>query len=175
MERDCVVYQSTKKGGKDNYGSVLQFEKEIFHAAGKYKTTTGENYYWRCSVKKPLRCKRRLVTQQKANGSHKIVQISGIHCHDSNGIDDKHVKYISSSTDSVVKDENNTEEEFIEEEETDTEEEESCEETDAQPLFDSKKNQEKHTEYTHSNCPFFNKYHVPEKEKIDWPWVFSKY
>ena len=117
MERACVVHNSTQKGGKENYGSVLHFEKEIFHAAGKYKTTTGENYYWRCSVKKPLRCKRRLVTQQKANGSHKIVQISGVHCHDTNGNNDKHVKYISSSTEEDVEDENNTEEDLIEEEE----------------------------------------------------------
>ena len=114
MERACVVHKSTKKGGKENYGSVLQFEDEIFHAAGKYETTTGQSYYWRCSVKKPMRCKRRLVTQRKANGSHKIIQIRGVHCHDS--IDDKCVKYKENSVVSVEK------------EEKSTEKEESCEE-----------------------------------------------
>lgn len=36
-----------------------------------------------------VRCKHRLVTRKKTDISHKVIQIKGVHCHDSSIIVDK--------------------------------------------------------------------------------------
>ena len=148
MDSVCAEYKSTKKGEKENYGSVLQFENKIFHAAGTYKGATGQNYYWRCSVKKPLRCKRRLVTQQKPNGSYKIIQITGVHCHDSSV--NKIVKYKETEDDSIEEEESDPEEEETEEE--------SCEESDAQPLFNNDKKEQTLEKFGSTPLNYFNNF-----------------